>query len=285
MSHSPAKREAKDIASSLPLWRAFGVIELVALSSGGLTASQVAHHMNLPLVTAYRLLQRLGELGILEGEGRGAKYIVGARLGRIAQTIVGSGSIVDKARPIAQEIADEFGMVAYIAGLFEFEAYILAVLSPRTAKAPPVHPGRYFKIHASAGGKALLAYQPAWILRQLLAKPLERFTARTITDPAAFVAHLNEIRRLGYALSAGESETGLWGIACPVHEGSGAVSYSVGLIAYEKAIDDTTAFAKRAARRLKRAAAEIANVVTDTPIRSTTTCRGLHRRPCPASDG
>jgi hypothetical protein len=38
------------------------------------------------------------------------------------------------------------------------------------------------------------------------------------------------------------------------------------LIAYEKAIDDTTAFAKRAARRLKRAAAEIANVVTDTPI-------------------
>ncbi|WP_174263779.1 IclR family transcriptional regulator [Hyphomicrobium sp. CS1BSMeth3] len=266
MSRSTAKSDTKDIASSLPLWRAFGVIELVAMSSGGLTASEVAHHMNLPLVTAYRLLQRLSELGVLEGEGRGAKYIVGARLGRIAQTIAGSGSIVDRTRPIAQEIADEFGMVAYIAGLFEFEAYILAVQSPRTAKAPTVHPGRHFKIHALAGGKALLAYQPSWILRQLLAKPLERFTARTITDPDAFIAHLKDIRRLGYALSAGESEAGLWGIACPVHEGSGAVSYSVGLIAYEKAIDGTAAFAKRAAKRLKRAAAEIANVVTNAPI-------------------
>lgn len=266
MSRASAKAEIKDVASSLPLWRAFGVIELIAMSSSGLTASEVAHHMNLPLVTAYRLLQRLSELGILEGEGRGAKYIVGARLGRIANTIAGSGSIVDGARPIVQQIADEFGMVAYIAGLFEFEAYILAVQAPRATRAPTVHPGRHFKVHASAGGKVLLAYQPAWILRQLLAKPLERFTARTIANPETFVAHLKDIRRLGYALSAGESEVGLWGIACPVYEGSGAVSYSVGLIAYEKAIDDTTDFTKRAAKRLKRAAAEIANVVTSDPI-------------------
>jgi DNA-binding IclR family transcriptional regulator len=264
MSRLPAKAEAKDAASSLPLWRAFGVIELVAMSSGGLTASEVAHHLNLPLVTAYRLLQRLSELGILEGKGRGAKYVVGARLGRIAKTIAGSGSIVDGARPIVQRIADEFEMVAYIAGLFEFEAYILAVQAPRAAKAPIVHPGRHFKIHASAGGKVLLAYQPAWILRQLLAKPLERFTTRTITDPEAFAAHLKDIRRLGYALSAGESEAGLWGIATPVREGSGAVSYSVGVIAYEKAIDDTALFTERAAKRLERAAAEIASVVTNS---------------------
>ena len=265
MVRTPAKAETKDVASSLPLWRAFGVIELVAMSSGGLTASEVAHHMNLPLVTAYRLLQRLSELGILEGEGRGTKYIVGARLGRIAKTIAGSGSIVDGARPIVQDIADEFGMAAYIAGLFEFEAYILAVQAPRAAKAPSVHPGRHFKVHASAGGKALLAYQPAWILRQLLTRPLERFTARTITNPDLFAAHLKDIRRRGYALSAGESEAGLWGIAAPVYEGSGAVSYSVGVIAYEKDIDADAAFTKRAAARLKRAAAQIADVVKNDP--------------------
>ena len=262
MGRTPAKAETKDVAGSLPLWRAFGVIELVAMSSGGLTASEVAHHMNLPLVTAYRLLQRLSELGILEGEGRGAKYVVGARLGRIAKTIAGSGSIVDGARPIVQGIADEFGMVAYIAGLFEFEAYILAVQVPRAAKAPRIHPGRHFKVHASAGGKALLAYQPAWILRQLLSRPLERFTPRTITDPELFAAHLKDIRRRGYALSAGESENGLWGIAAPVYEGSGAVSYSVGVITYEKEIDDTAALTRRAAARLKKAASEIADVVT-----------------------
>lgn len=266
MSRSPAETETKDAATSLPLWRAFGAIELIAMSSGGLTASEIADHMNLPLVTAYRVLQRLSELGILEGAGRGAKYVVGARLDRIARTIAGSGSIVDRTRPIAQEIADEFGMVAYIAGLFEFEAYLLAVQSPEGAKAPPVHAGREYKIHASAGGKALLAHQPTWILRQLLARPLPRFTERTITDPAAFLAHLKDIRRQGYALSAGESEAGLWGIACPVHEGSGTVSYSVGLIAYEAAIDDTAILARRAAKRLKRAAADVAAVVTSAPL-------------------
>lgn len=277
MGKNIIKRTNVSTISSEPLRRAFGVIELIAMTPDGLTASEVADHLNLPLVTAYRLLQRLSDLGILEGQGRNAKYVVGARLARIAQTINGGGSIVDLARPIVQEMADEFGMVAYLAGLFEFEAFLLLAESPRNADAPFVHPGRQFKIHASAGGKVLLAFQPRWIVRQFLSRPLERFTERTITDKDAFVSHLETVKKRGYAVSSGESDQGLWGMACPVHEGGGTVSYAIGLISFRATIGDHDAFVARAAPRLQDAATRIATLVTDETLNPILPLEGVHR--------
>jgi len=203
------------------------------LNPAGLTASEVSEHLNLSLVTSFRLLQRLRDLGLVEGdEGRNARNVVGARLHRLAQSLTGHGSIVEAARKVTQEVANNLNMVVYIAGLFEFEAYLLAVDLPTKAEAPLIHPGRQFKIHASAGGKALIAFQPQWVMRRFLSKPLDRFTDNTITDPREFLVHLAEIREKGYAISAAESDNALWGMAVPIHEGAGTVSYCLGVITF-----------------------------------------------------
>jgi DNA-binding IclR family transcriptional regulator len=261
MKRTGAGRTRSDATSSVPLRRAFGVVELVALAPEGLTASEVADQLDLPLVTAYRMLQRLNDIGILEGRGRNARYVVGTRLMRISQSIAGGGSIVERARPIIQGLANEFGMVAYLAGLFEFEALLLLAEAPTNAEAPFVHPGRQFKIHASAGGKVLLAFQPDWLIDQFLSRPLERFNERTIAEPDAFRSHLAEIKRQGYAVANGESDSALWGVACPVFEGGGNVSYSVGLISFRYEDKPREDFIAQATARLKIGAAEVAALV------------------------
>ncbi len=56
-------------------------------------------------------------------------------------------------------------------------------------------------IHASGIGKALLAYAPPERIERLLrAAPLQAFTPRTLTDPAALRDELAAIRAQGWAI-------------------------------------------------------------------------------------
>lgn len=250
-------RDTSGAAGSEPLRRAFAVIELLALHPAGLTASEVSEHLNLSLVTTFRLLQRLRDLGLIEGEGRNTQYQIGPRLQRLAQGITGHGTIIEHAREVTRDVANNLEMVVYIAGLFEFEAYLLAVDLPDRAAAPFIHPGRQFRIHASAGGKALMAFQPQWVVRRFLSKPMDRFTPNTITDPAEFQAHLAEIRTRGYAVSEAESDLGLWGLAVPIPEGAGTVSYSLGVITFLARASEDQGLAERCVKQLQAAAEKI----------------------------
>jgi len=80
-----------------------------------------------------------------------------------------------------------------------------------------------------ANGKALLAWRPATEITRVLARPLVRFTERTIGDPAALLAELALIRDRGYAQALGEVEVGLNAVAAPVRDGSGQVIAAVSI--------------------------------------------------------
>jgi DNA-binding IclR family transcriptional regulator len=79
--------------------------------------------------------------------------------------------------------------------------------------------GRAVPLHGTSTGKALLAWLPANELEKLLSEPLASFTEATITDPARLGEELDEVRRLGYAVSRGELEPSLWGVSSAVLDG------------------------------------------------------------------
>jgi DNA-binding IclR family transcriptional regulator len=80
-----------------------------------------------------------------------------------------------------------------------------------------------------ANGKALLAWRPAAEIARVLARPLARFTERTIGDPATLRAELALVRDLGYAQALGEVEVGLNAVAAPVRDSSGQVVAAVSI--------------------------------------------------------
>jgi hypothetical protein len=78
-------------------------------------------------------------------------------------------------------------------------------------------PGTLSPMHASGIGKALLAQMPPELRAQALAKAgSERFTARTLTDPAAIEADMALTRQRGYAIDDEEKTEGMRCIAAPV---------------------------------------------------------------------
>jgi DNA-binding IclR family transcriptional regulator len=88
--------------------------------------------------------------------------------------------------------------------------------------------GAVLPLHASAPGKALLAFDEA-LETEVLAGDLPRLTGRTITGKAALRDQLDKIRERGYAVEKEEAVIGDAGIASPIFDRRGDVVGTIGL--------------------------------------------------------
>jgi DNA-binding IclR family transcriptional regulator len=88
-------------------------------------------------------------------------------------------------------------------------------------------------LHAGAAAKILLAARDDEAVDRYLAchQPLARFTARTLTSPAAIRAEIETVRARGYAVSDEEVAEGMYGIAAPIRDRRGTVAGAITLSA------------------------------------------------------
>lgn len=86
--------------------------------------------------------------------------------------------------------------------------------------------GSLLPAHATALGKALLAFSPS-----LAPTAPRQLTHRTITDPAVLAAELRQVRAAGVATDSEEFRHGRAGVAAPVRGPGGLVVAAVGVVA------------------------------------------------------
>ena len=107
--------------------------------------------------------------------------------------------------------------------------------------------GRGIPLHATAGGKVLLAHAPEGVQEAVLSSELERFTAATANDPGVLEKEIGRILDRGWGSTAGEYEVGLNGVAAPVRGADGRVvaAISVSGPSFRMATEVFHAFAER----------------------------------------
>jgi len=116
--------------------------------------------------------------------------------------------------------------------------------------------GSQLPLHASALGKALLAFAPGDIIENLLAAPLERLTKRT-SNAAALRIQLNTIRLQAIATERDEAVLGESSLAAPIFDRD---NQAVGAIAV---VGDTErVFPRGPARGLSTAVVEAARGIS-----------------------
>jgi DNA-binding IclR family transcriptional regulator len=88
--------------------------------------------------------------------------------------------------------------------------------------------GHQVPYHASAIGKALLAFSPGR-LERLLSGPLRAYTEHTLTTPAALLVELAKIREVGYAVEDLEYDGDVRSVGAPLfnHTGEAVAAISV----------------------------------------------------------
>jgi DNA-binding IclR family transcriptional regulator len=205
--------------------RAFAV--LGALTDGPVGVTEVAERVELPKSTVARLLGSLVREGVVEQVPGDTRYRLGARIVTLAAGVVPLRSMVALARPHLVELAAGLGEVAGLSVPDGFDVHYVDQVD--TAQQVQIRDwtGTRAPMHAVSSGLVLLAALPASTLDAFLARPLERFTDRTVTEPSAIRARLAEVRRDGYAWVHEEFAEGLNSVAAPIADRTGVVVAAV----------------------------------------------------------
>jgi DNA-binding IclR family transcriptional regulator len=90
--------------------------------------------------------------------------------------------------------------------------------------------GGRFPLHATGVGLALLAHAPAEDQDEILARPLERFTEKTLVQPDRLRRALADVRRTGVAVSDGQVTLDALSVAAPVFDGTGDVAAALSIV-------------------------------------------------------
>jgi DNA-binding IclR family transcriptional regulator len=195
--------------------RAIAVLDSFANGEAKLSLRQLAERANLPASTTYRIAQALVRGGLLERDGRDG-YQAGPGLVVLARPVL-SRMRLDAAAPLLYQLAARINLTVSfgVAGDVDF----LTVLSARPTAHFCAHqvPGEHEPLHASALGKAVLAFgRPGSRAAVRDQARLARFTGRTHTSMTELMSDLSEVRQRGFALSDEERAEGLRAIAVPV---------------------------------------------------------------------
>lgn len=228
--HSATVGPQSEINGDTPTLRLFSLLEVVASKDQPFTLQDMVEETGLPKPTLHRMLQQLESAGLLQRAADGRRYGAGARLRRLAENLLLNSIHHGAQHVVLRRLVDEIGESCNLTSLSGSEVIYLDRVETRAPLRFALQAGSRVPVHCSASGKLFLAQMtPAQRHRLLAHAPLEQYTAKTITDAAAFEEEVARVRRQGFALDNEEFLPGLLCVAVLVPAASGRSNLCVAM--------------------------------------------------------
>ncbi|MGH2856392.1 MAG: IclR family transcriptional regulator [Solirubrobacteraceae bacterium] len=185
--------------------------------------TEIATGLGLSKAVVFRILASLQDRGYVEFEPSTRRYLLGPKclaLGTAYLERTGTRRSVHDALVNLSARSEETATMSLRTG---WERMYVDQILPRDDIKMVVPIGRLFPLHAGASSKAFLAFLPEVERERFFAEHprLPPLTERTVIDPAALRAELDEIRATGFAYSRGERQHGAASVAAPIFGAGG----------------------------------------------------------------
>lgn len=181
------------------------------------TVGELAVRMGLAKSTTSRLVGALERQGLVSREPEGGGLRPGPVLVRYARRESGDAELVELAGEALDRLAQASGETINIGVPSLGAVELLAQRDSRHFLGSTNWVGRRVPAHGSALGKVFYAFGAL----PVPSGPLEPLAPQTL--PAADALGLDEVQARGYATAVEELEPGLWAVAAPVYDETGAV--------------------------------------------------------------
>jgi DNA-binding IclR family transcriptional regulator len=212
--------------------RAAAILRLLGGAPGPLGVSEIAEALGLAKATAHGLLRTLHRVGFVGQDGTGGKYRLGSALLDLGGGPLDLNELRSHAINWADPLAARTGESVRIGALQGGVVIVVHHVFRPDDTQQKLDVGSSLPAHATALGKALLAYAPNASV--VLAKGLPPYSHRTITDAPTLRTDLEQVRARGWAVEVEEMTVGQAGIAVPIRGHGGLV---VGAIGVSGAVD------------------------------------------------
>jgi IclR family acetate operon transcriptional repressor len=194
---------------------------------------ELAKEAGLQPSTAHRLMATLVSCGYVDQDPSTNRY----RMGLMLFGLVGGAEhrvarLRAATRQHLERVRDETDETTNLVVLEGATAVYVDQAESSHAMRMFAEIGRRVPAHASAAGKAILAFEPPEHLETLFSQtPFSRRTQHTITTAAALRRALERVRVDGYATDDEEYEEGVCCIAAPIRDPSGVAVAAISVSA------------------------------------------------------
>jgi DNA-binding IclR family transcriptional regulator len=204
--------------------RAVTLLRLLQDGGGTHGVSELSRKAGLHKSTVHDILHTLCHHRLVEQDPATKRFRLGAGLLEFSAHVRDRLDLRRVARAHLGELARATGETVFL-GTFDGDHVMIVDKEESTHDLKITSPvGRRIPYCAGAFGKVFLAALPAAERDRLFRRrPLRPFTAKTVTDTAAYVRDLARVRRDGFALDDEEYIDGVRAAAAPIVDGQGRV--------------------------------------------------------------
>jgi IclR family acetate operon transcriptional repressor len=200
------------------------VLALFSPEQPELSVREIARVFRWPKSTAYRILSRIEASGFLDRDEHSGAYRLGIRLAAYGELARHSTSLQRVVSPWLRKLSDATSETATLMLFNGTEGVTVDVIESFQPLMLPGLLGGSMPLHATAGGKALLAWAPPGRQSAFMNRPLPKYTPNTITDVAELERELEKSRKRGYTTVSGERVEDVYGVAAPIFDHRGDVN-------------------------------------------------------------
>lgn len=239
--------------------RAASILRELGAGQPRLGVTELADRLGLAKATVYGLVRALEEDELVERDAETGKYRLGPALLQLGNAFLDGHELRARSLLWAESLADRTSEAVRVGVPNGPNALIVHHVFRPDNSVQILEVGAAIPWHASALGKAVVAYHGDAAIGELLARPRSRLTGRTIVDPDALHASLEAIRHDGVAIEDQEAVIGEAEVAAPVFDHDGRAVGAIGvvgaverLLPHGRARDELVGAVKEAARGLSR---------------------------------
>ncbi len=183
-----------------------------------LGVTELSKKLKLHKNNVFRILATLQSRSYIEQNKANDNYRLGIKCLELGQTFIHQRGLLKQAKIHLQELAAKTGETGYISILRGNEVVYLDSVETTSTVRVISRVGLHMPLHATAAGKALVAYESEEELSKRFSGELRRFTKHTKTGAEELIKDLALVRERGYATDLEEFEEGLRCIGAPIRD-------------------------------------------------------------------
>jgi DNA-binding IclR family transcriptional regulator len=209
--------------------RALQLLDAFDAEHRELTLSELARRADMPLSTAHRLIQELCGWGAVERDDDGL-YRIGLRLWELGSLAPRGPGLRETALPFLEDLSRITRENVQLAVREGAEVVFVEKIAGSGAVPVLTRVGGRFALTATGVGLVLLAHAPAEVQEEVLGSPIDRYTAKTVTEPGPLRRMLAAVRSNGFSISDRQVTMDALSVGAPIHNRHGEVVAAVSLV-------------------------------------------------------
>ncbi|WP_127819088.1 IclR family transcriptional regulator [Microbacterium sp. CPCC 204701] len=204
------------------LARGLSILEALSQHPDGISVTDLARAVSLPVSTTHRLLATETSLGFATFDPERKTYHLGTRVFELANRVRAVTDLGGIAHPVMRALSKRTGETVQLAVLSNARALFIEKVGTEQAVGIRGAVGQSEPLYATSTGKSLLSQLPPEQLEQLLDQiDLAPWSPTTITSREKLLAELELVRTRDYATADEEFDQGVRAIGVPVRDGRG----------------------------------------------------------------